>query len=131
VPPPLVALDKAKEGKDLLAEADSKANIFELPPFEMKASVRIDNQGKPLDGSYVLLWNSPEQWREEISFPGYSQVKIGGKGVISLKRPTDFIPLRIAQLDRALSYGRLRLALKPEETVKQVHDRNVNGIKVA
>ena len=79
----------------------------------------------------MLLWNSPEQWREEISFPGYSQVKIGRKGVISLKRPTEFIPLRIAQLDRALSYGRLSLAFKPEETVKQVHDRNINGIKVA
>jgi len=127
---PLVASDKVKEGKELLEQAENKSDIFELPPFEMKASIRIENQGKPLAGSYVFLWNSPDQWREEISFPSYSEVKVGGKGVIFLKRSTDFIPLRIAQLNLALSYGRLRLALKPEETIKQIHDRNVNGVKV-
>jgi hypothetical protein len=39
----------------------------------MKAALQIDNAGKPLDGSYRLLWNGPEQWREEISFPGYTE----------------------------------------------------------
>lgn len=105
-------------------------NIFGLASFEMKASVRIDNEGQPLDGSYMLLWNGPEQWREEISLPGYSEVMVGGKGVVSLKRSTDFKPLHLDDLHGALSYGRGRLAPGPEETVKQVHHRNVNGVKV-
>jgi hypothetical protein len=62
-----LASDKAsQEAKQLLEQAELRANILELPSFEMKASVRIDNQGKPLDGSYTLLWNGPDQWREMI-----------------------------------------------------------------
>jgi len=119
-----------REGKDLVEQAETKANIFELPSFEMKASVRLDNKGNPIDGSYMLLWNGPEQWREEISLPGYSEVQVGGKGVVFLKRSTDFMPLQIEQLHWALSYGRARLALGPEETVKQIHGRTVNDVKV-
>ena len=119
----------AQEGKDLMEQAEIR-NIYGLPSFEMKASVRIDNKGQPLDGSYMLLWNGPEQWREEISFPGYSEVRVGGKGVVSFKRSTDFMPWYLNPLHGALSYGRGRLAPGPEETVKQVHHRNVNGVKV-
>jgi hypothetical protein len=92
-PSALVASDKAQqEGKMLVEQAEARTNIFALPSFEMKASVRIDNKGKPLDGSYMLLWNGPGQWREEISFPGYTEVQVGGKGVVFLKRSTDVIP---------------------------------------
>jgi TonB family protein len=127
----LAASDKAnREGADLVEQAEAKANIFELPSFEMKATVRIDNKGNPVEGSYMLLWNGPEQWREEISLPGYSDVTIGGKGVVSVKRSTDFLPLQIEQLHRTLGYGHPRLARRSEETVKQVHHRNVNGVKV-
>lgn len=126
----LAASDKARrEGKDLVEQAEIR-NIFELPSFETKASVRIDNKGQPLDGSYMLLWNGPEQWREEIRLPGYSEVKVLGKGVVSLKRSTDFIPLQLHSLYDALSYGRADLAPGPKETVKRVHDRKVNGVKV-
>jgi TonB family protein len=127
----LAASDKAKqEGKDLVEQAEIKANIFELPSFELKAGVRIEDKGQLLDGSYMLLWDGPDRWREEIAFPGYSEVKVGGRGVVSLKRSTDFIPLPIEQLHRVLSYGRTDLAPGPKEAVKQVHDRNVNGVKI-
>lgn len=126
----LEASDKARrEGKDLVEQAEIR-NIFELPSFEMKASVRIDNKGQPLDGSYMLLWNGPEQWREEISLPGYSEVQVVGKGVVSVKRSTDVIPLHLRPLYEALGYGRERLAPGPTETVKRVHERKVNGVKV-
>jgi TonB family protein len=127
----LTASDKAsQEGKKLLERAELKANIFELPSFEMRAKVKIDDEGKPVDGSYTLLWNGPDQWREETSIPGYSEVKVGVKGVVSVKRSTNFIPLRIQQLYWALAYGRARLTPGPKETVKQIHGRNVNGVKV-
>jgi hypothetical protein len=133
----LSASDKAKrDGKDLVEHAETKTNIFELPSFEMKASVRVDDKGKPLDGSYLLLWNGRDQWREEISLPGYSEVQVGGKGVVFLKRSTDSIPVQIEQLRLALGYGSnhahsfIHAAPGPKETVKQVHDRKVNGLKV-
>jgi TonB family protein len=127
----LAASEKEKvEGKDLVERADVKADIFQLPAFDMKANVRIENKGRPLDGSYVLLWNGPDRWREEISFPGYSEVRVGGNGVVSLKRSTDFIPLPIERLRRALSYGHARVAPGAEETIRQVHVRKVNGVEV-
>jgi TonB family protein len=127
--------DTKQQSKDLVEHAEEKSNILVLPSFEMKASLRIDSRGKPLDGAYTLLWNGPEQWREEISFPGYSEVQVGGKAVIFLKRSTDFIPLRIDQLHKALSYGRhpsafIHLAPDPyAEAVKKIRERTVNGSK--
>jgi hypothetical protein len=129
--------NQSQDGNDLVAKAAEKMNIFALPYFEMKANVRIDNQGKPLDGTYLLLWNGPEQWREEINFPGYTETQLGGKGVVFLKRSTDFMPLRINQLHAALGYGTagtygsmISLAPRSDETIKKVKDRKVNGTKV-
>jgi TonB family protein len=127
--------DTKQQSEDLVKHAEEKSNILALPSFEMKANVRIDNQGKPLDGSYMFLWNGPEQWREEISFPGYSEVHVGGRGVVFLKRSTEFIPLRIDQLHSALNYGRHStdfVHIPPgsySETVKKIRERTVNGSK--
>jgi hypothetical protein len=118
-----------QEDKDLPGQAEKKADIFELPSFEMKANVRIINKGQPLDGSYVFLWNGPDQWREEINLPGYSEVHVGGKGVVFNKPSSDFMLFEIRYLRSALDYGR-RIALGPKDTFKRVHDRNVNGVKV-
>lgn len=136
----LLASDKAKqEGKELVEQAEAKADIFALSSFEMKATVRIDSKGKPLDGSYLFLWNGPGQWREEIILPGYSEVQVGGSGVVSLKRSTDVIPLRIDQLHSALGYGSgtphprsfFHLTPGPDETIKKIHDQKINGSKAA
>ena len=81
-----------------IEQAVSKTNIFDLASFQMKANVQIDNQGKRLDGRYQLLWNGPDQWREEISFAGYSELQVGGKGTVWVKRNTPFFPLRIWNL---------------------------------
>jgi hypothetical protein len=133
----LAATDMAKqEGQDLIEQAETKTDIFELPSFEMKANLRIDNNGKPLDGTYLLLWNGSERWREEINFPAYSEVRVGAKGVVFLKRNMDFIPLQIARLHSTLGHGFgltgsfLGLAPRPNETVKKVKDQKVNGVKV-
>lgn len=132
----LMASDKPKlEGKELIDSAAERTNIFDLPSFEMRASVKIDNYGKPLDGSYLLLWNGPERWREEISLPGYSEVRVGGKGIVFLKRSTDFIPVRIDQLHSTLGYGSeavhssrfVQIALRSDEIVKKVRSQKVNG----
>ncbi len=125
---PLAASDKAK-GQDLLEQANAKFNLRELPSFEMKATVKIENKGQQLEGTYTLLWNGPDQWREELTVPGYSEVLVGGKDVISTKRSLEFTPLRIYQLHNVLGYGR-GLLPGPKEKVKDVHHRSVNSVKV-
>lgn len=138
----LMAGDSSKqEITDLIIAAEAKTNIFDLSSFEMRATVRSDNYGKPLDGSYLLLWNSPEQWREEINFPGYSETRVGVKGTVFMKRTTDVMPLSIYQLQSLFGYGTLaygtgtpssffHTAQRPGETIKRVHTQKINGVKV-
>jgi TonB family protein len=105
---PLAGISNApdqQEAKKLLESAISRTNIFDLPSFRIKATLQIETQDKWLDGNYQFLWNGPDQWREEIDFPGYSEVQIGGKGTIWTMRNPDFIPLRIYQLHAALGFG--------------------------
>jgi TonB family protein len=134
------ASDKPQQGgKTLIEEAEDKANIFALPSFEIKANIRLENIGKMLEGSYSFLWNGPEDWREEINLPGYSEIQVGGKGVVFLKRTTEFLPLRIDQLHSTLGYGTggsirstfVNMEPAPNETVKKVQDRNEKGRKLS
>src|SRR5207245_9334215 len=82
----IVSNNQSQEGKDLIEKAAEKMSIFALPYFEMKGNVRIDNQGKPLDGTYLLLWNGPDQWGGEIHFPGCAGNQLVREGVVCLKR---------------------------------------------
>jgi hypothetical protein len=65
---------------ELINRAVNNMNIFALPTFSMAAKLQIETQGKLLDGDYELLWNGPNQWRETTTFPGYSEIRVGGKG---------------------------------------------------
>lgn len=125
----LFASDKTHEGQEILEQARSRSDIRELPSFTMRAKVKIENQDKLLEGEYALLWNGPNQWREEISFPGFDQIRIGGSGTVALKRDLDFVPLRVYQLELALGYGREHLILRPDEGIKQVRTRKLSGIE--
>jgi len=127
---PSLAGGDSEQSMKLLEMAEAKANIFELPSFRLKASVTIDSQGKPIDGSYMLLWNGPDQWREEVNLPGYSEVKVGRKGLIATKRSTELIPLRIEQIHQTLGYGHAHLLPGPTGGVKRVRERTVNGVKL-
>ena len=143
---PLLSASDTSEQQEAIRrmeQAVSKTNIFELPSFQLKASVQIDNQGRPLDGYYQLLWNGPEQWREEINFPGYTEVQVGGKGTVAIHRSTGFIPLRIYELHAALGFGSnapgsesggfwsfSQLGLAPKDIVRKTRSRKEHGEKL-
>ncbi len=135
---PLLASDDAarkQEAIKKIEQAVARTNIFELPSFEMKASVEVESQGKLVNGTYQLLWNGADQWREEIRLPGYSEVQVGGTGTVWLQRSTDFIPLRISNLHTALGFGSggadsgaafgslVQSGRTPTDTVKKIHQR--------
>ena len=129
VSPLLSASDKTAEGQTLLDQARSRTDIRELDSFTMKARIKIENQEKTLEGEYVLLWNGTDQWREETSFPGFEEIRIGRSGTVALKRNLDFVPLRVDELKLALDYGRRDLTLRSDEKIKQIHNRKVHGIE--
>lgn len=129
--------ERVTNAQNLLTAAIEKTNIFALPSFVIKANLRLDNEGKPLDGSYLFLWNGPDQWREEIIVPGYSEIQVGSKGTVFIKRSIDFTPFRIAELHRTLGYSSLapdgsffNAALRPDETIQKTKDQKVHGTKV-
>src|SRR5580704_3068604 len=74
--------DKQKAIISRLEQAVAKTNIFDLPSFAMKANAQIEEHGKLVDGTYQLLWNGPDEWKQEVIFPGYREVQIGGKGTV-------------------------------------------------
>ncbi len=88
-----------------LERAISKTNIFELPSFAMKADIELEDHGRVVNGTYELLWDGPDQWREGIVIPGYTEVQTGGKGTIWVQRSVDFIPVSIHLLHQALGFG--------------------------
>jgi TonB family protein len=132
--------DRQQEIFTKIEQAVAKTNIFELPSFQMKANVQIESQGKLIDGSYQLLWNGPEQWREEIHLPGYAEIQVGGKGTVWIQRTTEFYPLRIYDLHAALGFGAslagsgpehsgslVRWSLTQNDKVKKIYERKQHG----
>ena len=106
--PPMFASDESAKQQDAIKkieQAVDRTNIFELPSFQMKADVQIETQGKLVDGNYELLWNGPNEWREEIHFPGFVELQEGGQGTVWFLRSTEFLPLHIYDLHAALGFG--------------------------
>lgn len=122
--------EKAMKGEQMLQEAIMKNDIHEWPSFEMKASLKLDNYGHPVEGTYSLLWNGPDQWREEIALPGYSEIQVAGRGAISIKRTTEYPPRQISLVHALLGYGR-DLKLQKHEKIKQIRDREIRGTKAS
>lgn len=139
---PAWASDKIDQQAEFsrLQQAAEKANIFALPSFTMKANAQVEVRGKLIDGSYQLLWNGPSHWREEVSFPGYHEIQVGGQGVIWTQRSTDFIPVAIFNLHRALGFGSsagvpphtslVRFDTNPKDVVTKKRHRKEHGISL-
>ena len=128
---------KRQEAIKKIEEAVANTNIFELPSFQMNANLEIESQGKLVDGRFQLLWNGPEQWKEEIRLPGYTEVQVGGKGTVWVQR--SFLPLRVYDLQTALGFGTgtlgsgaasaslVQTGLTPKDRIKKVRQRKERG----
>ena len=47
------------------------------PPFELDAKVRIyGGDGNAIPGDFKLIWVSPNEWREELTYSGYTRVRV-------------------------------------------------------
>lgn len=127
----------AKDGKkettaELLARAAEVSDIRSpsSPPFRLRARVSVAALAKgEVEGSYVLIWNSEKQWREEIVFPGFSQIRVGdGSRFWQVRKPKP-LALRVFQMTRILDIqGRLKVLSR--ETLGSVRQRQRNGVRV-
>lgn len=117
--------DKQKEAAALLARAVEVSNIRceGCPPFRLRAGVRVAGlTSGQVDGSYLLVWASPHRWREEITFPGFSQLRVAGEGRLWRRRNLNYLPFQVEQLSQALTFVR-RLKLETGESVKKIWEQ--------
>lgn len=103
----LPAKSDAGEASDLLQKAADLSDLRASggQPFELSADIEIPAaRGQPFRGSYRLLWLSESKWREEITLPGYTRIRVGGAGRYWQKRSTDFEVFTIYQLSETLDF---------------------------
>ncbi len=63
------------------------------PPFHLRLQLHAEHITlKPIDGTFDELWNGPDQWRREITFPEFRQVEIGDKNGRWLDRNIAYRP---------------------------------------
>ena len=115
---------------ELLQQAARLTDIRsgDTPSFRLTARVEAyAEKGKKEEGKYTLLWNSPTIWREEITFPDYSQVRLAriNKLLISRNPPTPSEQVyRVAKLMDLSAF--LRLSIRDQ--IQGLHEKTKDGL---
>jgi hypothetical protein len=102
-------------------------HVVSTQSFKLHATIKLEQgKGVETEGSYVLIWSSPTQWREEFLLSDFHQVRVSGPGGIWEEREPDFLSLRMWQLMQALGYyGRFKL--QSEESADKVKRKKKNA----
>jgi len=120
--------DQQEQATALLSRAAELSNIRLRGggPFVLQARVRMPELvAGPAVGSYVVVWSSPELWREEITIAGHKEIYIVNGRRVWGWSSSGYQPLRIYDLRQALDFGsRLRIR---KEVIKEIRWRNENG----
>lgn len=99
------------------------------PPFRLQGDVTIFHTRKGnIEGTYTLIWQSPEKWRETISLPGYTQVRLLDGNKMWRQRSSPIIPLQVFRVQHALNYADW-LRPTPGQRFKKVKSRKKKGIR--
>ncbi len=80
----------------LVAEAAQSAVLEALgaTPFRLRAHMLArDFAHPPTEGTFELIWASPEEWREELTLPDFHQVRVFRKDTLWTKRNLPYLPL--------------------------------------
>jgi TonB family protein len=124
--------DKQAEGLALIERARALSDIRApgSPPFRLRARARLlDPVEGSLEGTYTLAWMSDEQWREEITFPNFSEVRIGKGTTVWRQRNINYRPEAIHGLIETVDLHK-RLRVNSEETVERIRGRQYKGVSL-
>jgi hypothetical protein len=119
-----------KSGGALLLQAGQLIDIRSgnAPSFRLTARVEVyDEKHKAKEGRYTLLWNSPTIWREEITFPDYSEIRLAriNKLLISRNPPTPSEDIyRVGKLMAFADFLRLGIS----DQIEGLHEKTKGGI---
>jgi TonB family protein len=115
-----------------IENAAQKSNMRagDVPAYDLQARVSVSvTSNAMMDGTYRLLWMSQDHWREEVHFPGYDRIRIGGSGMYWQRRTTPFEFMRVWQIDKILK-NLNHLDLLPNEKIGKGHERKIGTEKM-
>ncbi len=87
--------DKQQQAEALFARAAQVQGIERpgSPPFQLRMSFQVIlAQGPPIEGDYLLVWAAPDQWRSEVNFRNFHEVRFGGPSKMWWLRSTPSWP---------------------------------------
>lgn len=89
------SLPTKSEAKELVRKTieDMRLRSPESPPFHLAANVHFEVKGKAVDGTYELLWATPERYREEFRMESIAETDLGLEGNLYILRTTPALPL--------------------------------------
>ena len=90
---------KDKEGKALVENAERAMELRQdsSTPFQLSARIQLSSE-ETEEGSYHLLWESRQKWREQIDLPSYQQTAVRNEAGLWLRRSSLYPPERVQQL---------------------------------
>src|ERR1700693_3994583 len=105
----IAAVSTAKSGVDdsvkLIAEARLEDPRSSNSPFRLHAKITLHQVGQiSTNGPYLFQWVSRTNWREEISTPDFSQIRLGAEGGVWEVRNPAYLSLPMWQLMQALTF---------------------------
>lgn len=120
------AADKSQSSA-LLKQAAERSNIrsSDTAPFQLRAKIRIlDSQ--PIEAGYLLIWNTQQRWREEISIGDKRSIRIGGEGTVSAEGDSEqaqTVRSAVRDLDLATN-----LNMEPGASLSGIKVEQKNGV---
>jgi TonB family protein len=75
-------LSKAQEAAQWESKATQVMDICLVgsPPFRLTEDVKVwTKEDKWVEGTYTIIWGSPDQWNEELTLPNYHEIRVGGQ----------------------------------------------------
>jgi len=118
-------------GGELLQQAEQLTDIRagNAPSFRLTARVEAyDEKGKKKEGTYTLLWNSPTIWREEISFPDYSQIRLARINKLLINRNPHTPSEEAYRVGKSMDFpGFLHLGTKDQ--IQKLQEKTKDGVR--
>jgi hypothetical protein len=125
-----VVLPKEKHAEEAETLFERARTLSEIEveggsPFRLEALVYVRVAEGVAEGHYVRVWQSPHRWRDELTFPRYSQVRVDTESAMWRRRNTNHQPLPVVQFFQGLSLSmpreewkgwRLTIAGRQEES---------------
>jgi hypothetical protein len=131
VPRPSAAEDQQQKGVALITRASQLQNLMapDVGPFRLRAHVKLFGLVEGTrEGEYLRLAVSPQQWFEQVRFPGYSELTGLYEGQSWRKRNVIDKPFRFYEVSKLMDLGS-HLKLAPDVEIKKLVEKEIGGTK--